>query len=112
MDQRGLWSARERLGMQQDEGCVAGALRLWLLGAEERPCVQLRAQQGGPPFTRRVSVRPRPLCVSTGQEGVGGGGRGRCETVRVLRSSVSDGETPMVPLFETVVGKWRVSENF
>ena len=111
MDQRGLWSDRERLGMQQDEGCMAGALRLWLLGAEERPCVQLRARRGVPPFTRCVSVRPRPLCVSTGREGMGGG-RGRCEAVRVLRSSASDGETPVIQLFETVVGKWRVSENF
>lgn len=71
VDQRGLWSARERLGMQQDEGCVAGALRLWLLGAEERPCVQLRAQQGVT-VHRCVSVRPRPCACRQGKRSGGG----------------------------------------
>lgn len=38
-------------------------------------------------------------------------GRGRCKVVQVLKSSASDAEIPMVQLFETLVDKWRVSEN-
>ena len=39
------------------------------------------------------------------------GGRGRGKAARVLKSSASDAETPMVQLFEALVDKWSVSEK-